>query len=93
MLNTHVRSAWDLRNNYAELADIVQKEDHVIITNNGKSESVLISFNSFKKYEEFLHDRYIDEKSAEADVQANAPNTEWLTNNEVFGNLRERYGL
>ena len=91
MLNTHVRAVRDLRNNYPELADIVKQDDHVIITNNGKSESVLISFESFKKYEEFLHYRYIDEKLAEAEAQAADPNTKWLTHSEVFGKLREKY--
>lgn len=78
MLNTHVRSVRDLRNNYPELADIVKRHDHVIITNNGKSEAVLIGFDDFQKYEEFLHYRYINEKLAEAEEQAKDPNTKWL---------------
>ena len=89
MLNAHVRPVRDLRNNYAELADIVKKDDHVIITNNGKSESVLISFESFKKYEEFLHYRYIDEKLAEAEERAADSNTKWYSHEEVFKKLRE----
>ena len=89
MLNTHVRPVCDLQNNYVELADIVKKGDHVIITNNGKSESVLISFDSFKEYEGFLHYRYIDEKLAEAEAQAADPNTKWYTHEEFFCKLRE----
>ena len=91
MLHTHVRPVRDLRNNYAELADIVRQDDHVIITNNGKSESVLISFESFKKYEEFLHYRYIEEKLAEAEAEAADPSTKWLTHDEVFAKLRGSY--
>ncbi len=53
MMNTHVRPVRDLKNKYPELADIIRNLDHVIITNNGKSESVLIGFEEFKKYEEF----------------------------------------
>ncbi|MCL2838742.1 MAG: type II toxin-antitoxin system Phd/YefM family antitoxin [Oscillospiraceae bacterium] len=93
MLNTHVRPVRDLRNNYPELANIVKENDHIIITNNGKSESVLISMDSFKKYEEFLHYRYIDEKLAEAETQANNPNTKWHSHEEVWGELRSKYGL
>ena len=67
MLNTHVRAVRDLRNNYPELADIVKKHDRVIITNNGKSEAVLISFEEYNKYEEYLHYRYADEKLSAAE--------------------------
>jgi len=67
MLNTHVRAVRDLRNNYPELADIVKNHDRVIITNNGKSESVLISFDEYNKYEEYLHYRYADEKLSAAE--------------------------
>ena len=93
MLNTHVRPVRDLRNNYPELADIVKRHDQVIITNNGKSEAVLIGFEDFRKYEEFLHYRYIDEKLAEAEAEAADPNTKWLTHEEVWGKLRKKYAL
>lgn len=93
MLNTHVRPVRDLRNNYPELADIVKRHDHVIITNNGKSESVLIGFEDFQKYEEFLHLRYIDEKLMEAEVQAADSNAKWYSHEEVWEKLTEKYGL
>lgn len=93
MMNTHVRPVRDLRNKYPELADIIKHHDHVIITNNGKSESVLISFEEFKKYEEFLHYRFIEEKLAEAEAQAKDPNTKWLTHEEVWKKLYEKYEL
>jgi len=91
MLNTHVRPVRDLRNSYPELAEIIKKHDHVIITNNGKSESVLISFDDFRKYEEFLHYRYVEEKLAEAERQAADPNTKWSAHDDVFKRLRENY--
>lgn len=68
MFSTHVKAVRDLRNNYPEVAQIVKNRDHVIITNNGKSESVLISFEEFEKYQEFLHICYIKEKLAEAEA-------------------------
>jgi len=37
------------------------------ISNNSKSEAVLISFDEFEKYQEFLHIRYVKEKLAEAE--------------------------
>ena len=54
MFHAHVRPVRELRNNYPELAAIVKQRDHVIITNNGKSEAVLISIDEFRRYEEYL---------------------------------------
>ena len=83
MFATHVKAVRDLRNNYPEVARIVKNHDHVIITNNGKSEAVLISFDEFKIYEEYLHIRYVKEKLAEAELSAADPG-EWLTADELF---------
>jgi prevent-host-death family protein len=83
MYNTHVKAIRDLRNNYSEVAKHVKNRDHVIITNNGKSEAVLIPYDEFERYEEFLHIRYIKEKLAEAESKADNPN-EWLTIDELL---------
>ena len=93
MLHTHVRPVRELRNNYPALADIIKQHDHVIITNNGKSESVLINYEDFQKYEEFLHYRYLEEKLAEAEEQAKNPDTKWVSHDDVLQKLRESYGL
>jgi prevent-host-death family protein len=84
MFNTHVKPVRELRNNYSDLAAIIKTHDHIIITNNGKSESVLISIEDFKKYEEFLHLRYIDEKLKEAEAKASDPNTKWYSHEEFW---------
>jgi prevent-host-death family protein len=83
MFSTQVRAVRDLRNNYPEVAQIVKNKDHVIITNNGKSEAVLISFEEFEKYQEFLHIRYVKEKLAEAEAVANNPD-EWMELDDLF---------
>jgi len=83
MFSTHVKAVRDLRNNYPEVAKIVKNRDHVIITNNGKSEAVLISFDEFEKYQEFLHIRYVKEKLAEAESIADNPE-EWIDVDDLF---------
>ena len=88
MYNAYVRPVRDLRNNYPELAGIVKDRDHVIITNNGKSESVLISYEEFAKYEEFIHIRYVEEKLAQAEARAADPNTKWLSHDEFWEKAR-----
>ena len=42
--------------------------------------------------EEYLNDQAILAKLAEAEREAADPNTKWLTQDEVFGSLRERFG-
>ncbi len=60
MLQTYVRSSRDLRNNYAEIARLVRENNQVIITNQGRGESVLISMEEYARYEEYLHTRYVE---------------------------------
>ena len=83
MFTTHIKAVRDLRNNYPEVAGIIKNRDHVIITNNGRSEAVLISYDEFEKYQEFLHILYVKEKLAEAEAMANDPG-EWLEIDELF---------
>ena len=83
MFVAHVRAVRDLRNNYPEVVQHIKNRDHVIITNNGKSEAVLISYEEFEKYEEYLHIRYVKEKLAEAEAVADNPD-EWIAADELF---------
>ena len=57
MMQTFVRPSRDLRNHYAEISEMLRDHDHVIITNHGRGESVLINIEDYAKYEEFLHQR------------------------------------
>ena len=83
MFAAHVRGVRDLRNNYPEISQIVKNRNHVIITNNGKSEAVLIPYDEFKRYEEFLHIRYVKEKLAEAEAVAHNFDA-WITADELL---------
>ena len=57
MMQTFVRPSRDLRNHYAELSEMLKDHDHVLITNHGRGESVLINIEDYAKYEEFLQSR------------------------------------
>ena len=69
MMQTFVRPSRDLRNHYAEISDMLKNHDHVIITNHGRGESVLINIEDYAKYEEFMHQRYVAEALAKAKQQ------------------------
>lgn len=90
MLNVHVRPVRDLRNNYAEIARIVKEHDPVVITNNGRGESVLINIDDYADYEDYLHRRYILEKLKEAEEAAARPDAVWLSEDE-FRKKIERF--
>ena len=49
MMQTFVRPSRDLRNHYAEISDMLKDHDHVIITNHGRGESVLINIEDYAK--------------------------------------------
>ena len=47
MMQTFVRPSRDLRNHYAELSEMLKDHNHVIITNHGRGESVLINIEDY----------------------------------------------
>lgn len=92
MYNIHARPVRDLRNNYAELAKMTKDHQHIIVTNNGKDETVLMSIDDYNLCREFLYSRYILNELEQAASEASDPNTKWLTQNEVFDKFRSKYG-
>ena len=80
---TYEKAVCDLKNNYPEVAQCVREHGRVILTDNGKSEAVIIPYDEFERYEEFLHIRYVEEKLAEAEAKAHDPG-EWITVDELF---------
>ena len=96
MLKTQVRPSRDLRNNYADIVKSLDQHDHIIITNNGVGESVLIGIEDYAKYEEFLHRRFIYEELQKSKAEANDPNTKLHDAEDVFAEfdqILEVHGL
>ncbi len=89
MLNTQVRPSRDLRNNYADIVKTLKEHDHIIITNNGVGESVLIGINDYAKYEEYLHHRYIYDELQKSKLAAADPATPRYDAEEVFTEFDE----
>lgn len=93
MMQTFVRASRDLRNHYAEIAELVKDHNQVIITNNGKGDTVLINMEDYAQYEEFLHFRYVQEELRKAKQQAADPDTQWSSHEEVWAKIRGTYGV
>jgi prevent-host-death family protein len=90
MFKTQVRPSRDLRNNYAEIVKTLKEHDHIIITNNGVGESVLINIEDYAKYEEFLHERYVYEKLQKSKVDASSPERILHSPESVFARIDKK---
>ena len=89
MNKTHVRPARDLRNNYAEIANIVKNEhSHVILTNRGRGDMVLIDFEDYDLFTQYCHQKYIEAKLEEAIEEAQSPQVKWIPGEDVMKGAR-----
>ena len=88
-----IRNQWRNCNHYAEISEMLKDHDHVIITNHGRGESVLINIEDYAKYEEFLHQRYVAEALAKAKQQAADPDTQWADHESVWETLGKQYDV
>jgi len=91
MYDVHARPVRDLRNNYSELAKMTKSHQHIIVTNNGRDETVLMSVDDYNLCREFLHTQYVLNELKAAEAEA-ANTDERFTLDEVFGAIREKYG-
>ena len=90
MLQTQVRPSRDLRNNYADVVKSLEQHDHVIITNNGVGESVLINIEMYAKFEQFLHHEYIYNELQKSKAEVNDPNTKLMPHTDVMTILKQQ---
>lgn len=82
-----------------ETQEKLDRDGKIILTNHGKPTALVFKLDS-DNFEETLatvqrieHERLIARKLTEAQAEANDPNTKWMTHEEVFGGLRQKYGL
>ena len=86
---TFARPVRDLRNKYSELAKIANSGNQILITNNGREETVLIGVECFRGYEAYLHRKFIKQELAKAKKKAKDPNAKWFSDEEVDAMLDE----
>jgi len=89
MLNAQIRPARDLRNNYADVRKSLEQNDHVIITNKGVGESVLIGIGLYAKFEEFLHHQYIYEELQKSKAKLGDPDIKLYDADDVFDEVEQ----
>jgi len=84
MRNTHVRASRELRNNFPEISRLLEQRDQVVITKNGNGAAVLINFDEYAAYEDYLHKKYVMDELRKAQAEANDPDTRWLSDEEFW---------
>lgn len=82
--DTKVIPSRDLGNNYSEVVRVLEDGSPIIITNRGRGESVLIPFNAYREYEEYLNFRSVRERLAEAEAYAVQPDARWYQDDEFW---------
>ena len=87
MPKTQVRPSRDLRNHYADIVKSLKAHNHIIITNNGVGEAVLIGYEDYAKYEEYLHRRFIYEALQKSKTELSDHEVELLDATEVFARI------
>jgi len=90
MPKAQVRPSRDLRNNYADIVKSLKQHNHIIITNNGVGESVLIDIKDYEQYEEFLHRRFIYEELQKTKIAIDDPNVELYDAADVFARIQQK---
>lgn len=84
-----IRPVRDLRNNFPEIAKVIEDHTPVFITNNGRGTAVLINIEDYADYEAYLYDKYVLEKLAEAEQAAAQPGAVWHSFDDVMQEMRE----
>ncbi len=92
MYKTHVLPSRELRNNYAEISKIANENDNVIITKNGKLDTVIIGVEAFREYEEFLREKYVLQRLDKAIESLDDPTTKFAPHDEVWARLEAKWG-
>ena len=88
----NIRPVSDLRNKYPEIEKLVLQEDEAVyLTKNGYGSMVVMSLEKYTKLmSDAEYNAYIETALAEAEQEAQDPNTKYLTHEEVFGKLRRK---
>jgi prevent-host-death family protein len=90
MSKTQVRPSRDLRNNYADVVRSLKEHDHIIITNNGVGESVLINIEDYAAYEDFLHRRFMYDELQKSKSLLDDSNVKRIPADEVFARIEKK---
>ena len=84
-----IRPVSDLRNKFPEIETLVNSGNPVYLTKNGYGSMVVMSIEKYSKLvSDVEYNEYIEKSLDEADKEAENPNTEYYSHEEVFNKIR-----
>ena len=90
--STQIRTVRDLRNNFADIQRLLEDHDQVVITNNGRGAAVIIHYEDYATYEEYMREKYIMDRLDKAIKSLDDPNTVFVPHDEVWTAFKEKWG-
>jgi len=88
-----VRPARDLRNNYADVVKTLDQHEYIVITNQGRGDSIIMDIDKFAKYEQAWHNEYIYNELQKSKALLDDPNVERIPASEVFARVEGKLEL
>ncbi len=92
MHSTQIKTARDLRNNFADIQRMLEDHDQVVITSNGKGAAVVINFVDYAAYEEYLREKSVLDRLDRALKSLDNPQTKFTPHDEVWARLEAKWG-
>jgi len=68
----------------------LEQHDYIVITNQGRGDSVLIDMDNFAKYQQAMHNEHIYNELQKSKALIDDPNVELTSHEEVMSRLKER---
>jgi len=90
ILKAQVRPARDLRNNYADVVKTLEQHEYIIITNQGRGDSIIMNMDKFAKYEQAWHNEHIYNELQKSKALLDDPNVERNSADEVFARVEKK---
>jgi antitoxin YefM len=85
----------DALKNFKDICAMAHKGETIVVSRPHNENVIVISEKEYSRMAEaqrLLTEQYIDGKLAEAESEARNPNTKWLSQDEVMGKYRKKYG-
>ena len=90
MPNVRTKTFRDLSDNNSDLVNTIQEQGHVIATNDGVEEYVVMSIGDYAAYEERLHRLFIFERLQSSKAKLADPDVRLIDAADVFAKVYRR---
>ncbi len=72
---------------------MLENHERVVITNNGRGAAVIINFEDYAAYEEYMHEKTVSERLEKALKSLHDPSVRLIPQDEVWAKLESKWGV